>query len=48
MQVSKVKFIILKKQSKTKKQSKNIRVSLLKFNNLKKKKLNFCKNLYIK
>ena len=33
MQVSKVKFIIKKKLNK--KQSKNIRISLLKFNNLK-------------
>ena len=39
MQVSKVKFIIKKKINKT--HSKNIRISLLKFNNLK-KKLNFC------
>ena len=38
MQVSKVKFIIKKKIYK--KQSKNLRISLLKFNNLKKKKLN--------
>ena len=35
MQVSKVKFIMKKKLNK--KQSKNIRISLLKFNNLKKK-----------
>ena len=41
MQVSKVKFIIKKKTKQNKKQSKNIRISLLKFNNLKKKiKLN--------
>ena len=40
MQVSKVKFIIKKKTKQNKKQSKNIRISLLKFNNLK-KKLNF-------
>ena len=48
MKVSKVKFIIKKKTKLNKKQSKNIRISLLKFNNLKNKKLNFCKNLYIK
>jgi hypothetical protein len=40
MQVSKVKFTIKKKLNK--KQCKNIRISLLKFNNLK-KKFNFCK-----
>jgi hypothetical protein len=48
MQVSKVKFIIQKKTKQNKKQSKNIRISLVKFNNLKKKQLNFCKKLYIK
>ena len=48
MQVSKVKFIIFNKTKQNKEQSKNIRISLLKFNNLKKKKLNFCKKLYIK
>ena len=42
MQVSKVKFIIKKKINK--KQSKNIRISLLKFNNLK-KKINFCEKV---
>ena len=36
MQVSSVKFIIKKKINKN--QSKNIRISLLKFNNLKKNK----------
>jgi hypothetical protein len=44
MQVSKVKFIIKKLKKINKKQSKNIRISLLKFNNLK-KKLNFCKKV---
>ena len=36
MQVSKVKCIIKKKKKKKKNQSKNIRISLLKCNNLKK------------
>ena len=50
MQVSKLKFIIPKKKPKKtkKKQSKNIRISLLKFNNLKKKEKKICKDLYIK
>jgi hypothetical protein len=39
-----MKFIIKKNNKINEKQSKNIRISLLKFSNLK-KKLNFCKKV---
>jgi hypothetical protein len=39
-----IEIYYLKKTKQNKKQSKNIRISLVKFNNLKKKLLHFCKN----